>query len=72
MNRFWMVWSPAGRTPTVQHLSEASAKNEANRLARANPGSEFHVLQSVGTAELPPLLPRWHEHEEPDESDLSF
>lgn len=44
---FWMVWNPEGRAPTYRHTSEGSAKTEAERLARANPGQTFVVLESV-------------------------
>jgi hypothetical protein len=41
---FWMVWSPQGHAPTVQHFEEKRAVGEAQRLARENPGREFYVL----------------------------
>lgn len=43
---FWVVWNPIGRNPVVRHKTEKDATNEANRLARNNPGQEFVVLQS--------------------------
>ena len=46
--KFWMIWSPQGRAPTYQHTSRVSADTEADRLAKANPGSEFFVLKAVG------------------------
>lgn len=43
---FWMV---KGHGPTqCQHDSLASAKTEAERLARLNPGETFTVLQAIG------------------------
>ncbi len=45
--RFWMVWCPEGRAPTVKHDSYERAVSEAERLARANPGREFFVLQAT-------------------------
>lgn len=43
---FWMV---KGRGPTTyQHDTLDSAKREAERLARMNPGETFTVLQAVG------------------------
>lgn len=45
--RFWMVLGSG--TPTVRHPSKQSAKNEAERLARQNPGEEFVVLESLAT-----------------------
>lgn len=47
VSQFWMVWSPQGRPPTYQHDTWESAVNEARRLARMVPGSEFYVLHSV-------------------------
>jgi|GEM_PF-3021623 len=48
-NCFWLVWDEQRRTPTVKHLVEDSARVEAERLAKANPGHQFHVLQLLGT-----------------------
>jgi hypothetical protein len=50
--RFWMVWCLQGRAPTTKHLSQEKARQEAERLARANPGREFVVLQSLGTVRV--------------------
>ena len=36
------------------HLTAQSAKNEAMRLAAANPGKQFTVLQACGTATVDP------------------
>lgn len=47
MNQFWMVWCPTGRAPVVKHDTEESATCEAERLARANRGQEFYVLEAV-------------------------
>jgi hypothetical protein len=47
---FWLVWSPTGSNPPqYRHPSEEGAEQEAERLARAHPGSEFIVLQSVSS-----------------------
>ena len=50
MKRFWLVWNHNGGVPTVQHETAQSAKTEAERLARNNPGQQFHVLEWTGTA----------------------
>jgi hypothetical protein len=42
---FWMVLGSG--QPTHRHQSEQSARTEAERLARTNPGCEFYVLQAV-------------------------
>ncbi|TAM23390.1 MAG: hypothetical protein EPN60_15075 [Nevskiaceae bacterium] len=45
---YWLVWAPTGsRPPACRHASVESATAEAERLARAHPGQQFVVLQSV-------------------------
>lgn len=58
-SRFWMVWNPAGRPPSVKHFSRADADKEANRLAVLNPGQRFFVLKAVAgfVATDPPVKP---------------
>lgn len=53
--KFWLVWNPEGRAPTVKHHSRQLATQEAERLARANFGLEFLIFESVGgkKVELP-------------------
>lgn len=46
--QFWMVWNPLGSAPTFMHDSEMKASQEAERLARMNPGKCFYVLEAVG------------------------
>lgn len=48
--KFWLVWADNGGTPMHKHASYQSAKDEAKRLARANSGKKFHVLEHIGTA----------------------
>lgn len=48
VKQFWLVWNPEGRAPTYQHDSEESARSEAERLAKLNPGQSFYVLETVG------------------------
>jgi len=43
-DKFWLVWCPRGGTPTVRHFTRNSADAEAERLAEANPGKEFYVV----------------------------
>lgn len=45
MDQFWMVLGNGN--PVYRHPSEQSARNEAQRLARINPGSTFFVLRAV-------------------------
>lgn len=49
---FWMVWNPRGNAPVVRHASEKQARDEAERLARTNPGHRFHVLENKGCCEF--------------------
>lgn len=45
LDKFWLVWSPMGRTsPSVRHLTIDTANTEADRLAKLNPGQGFFVL----------------------------
>ena len=47
---YWLVWR-VGREPmfppTFQHSTLEAAQAEASRLARANPGVQFVVLETV-------------------------
>jgi len=45
--QYWVVWNETGRTPTLKHPSFHSAKKEAQRLARNNPGIRFAVLAAA-------------------------
>lgn len=44
--KYWMVHGDQGNRPVVVHDKEESAIEEAKRLARANPGKSFAVLES--------------------------
>ena len=44
---FWLVWNRRGRKPVYEHESYFSARAEAERLAKANPGEAFYVLAPV-------------------------
>lgn len=49
-DRFWLVCNPERiqfHPPSFKHTDFNSASAEAERLARENPGQEFHVLASV-------------------------
>ncbi|MGX7707999.1 hypothetical protein [Methylobacterium sp. Gmos1] len=49
--RVWMVYGLGRDIPTRTHPSVEAARREANRLSRANPGTQFHVLGSEYIAE---------------------
>ena len=51
---FWFVWTKKGRVPRRMHDSFASADTEARRLAAANPGTKFIVLQAVSKVSVAP------------------
>ena len=53
---FWLVWNPAGRPPLYRHESQLAATSEAERLARANPGQTFVVLESVCSRRIDAML----------------
>ena len=44
---FWCVWCDGGGSPTVKHRDFVTARQEAQRLARANPGKRFVVLAAA-------------------------
>lgn len=44
--KFWLVYSPQGRAPTVQHPTFQAAEWEARRLATKFPGRQFFVLSA--------------------------
>lgn len=45
--QFWMVYGKDQRAPTVRHMTRWQAQQEAQRLAKNNPGIEFYVLAAV-------------------------
>lgn len=47
---FWVVWNPQGNNPTMRHQSREAAQDEAERLARINPGQNFYVLASLSVS----------------------
>lgn len=44
--KFWMITGD-GNAPKVRHTNRQDAVNEATRLAKANPGKEFFVMETV-------------------------
>lgn len=66
--QFWMVLGTG--QPTFRHPSFDSAKAEAERLARAVPGSEFVVLESVGSVVKSDVS--WFHHDPDSENDIPF
>lgn len=45
---FYMVFNPMGGAARVRHATFDEAKQEAIRLAQANPHQDFYVLATVG------------------------
>jgi hypothetical protein len=64
---FWLVWNPQAGSPTRQHDTFQSARIESERLARANRGQRFIVLQSVEECVIDDIVRTKHEpdHFEP-------
>jgi len=50
--KFWMI-TGEGNLPRVRHETEEQAQREADRLARANPGKKFYVLEAIEEVEMP-------------------
>ena len=53
---FFLVWREGGGSPTQRHPSSAQARAEAKRLARANPGHRFVVLEAHIAFEVNDIL----------------
>ena len=49
MDKFWLVWREQGGAPKFKHHSHEAACCEAERLARANPGQRFYVMERVSS-----------------------
>jgi hypothetical protein len=48
--KFWVVYNPDGRTPTMMHARPELAVTEAKRLANNNHGQTFFVAEIKGYA----------------------
>lgn len=55
--KFWMV-SGSGNQPRIRHYTKRDAEQEAARLATANPGNAFYVLEAVESFEQPTSMNR--------------
>lgn len=44
---FYFVWTKKGRPPRFCHTMRSDAEAEAQRLAIANPGKKYIVLQAL-------------------------
>lgn len=64
-SKFFFVWNPNRRSPSYKHATAQSATAEAERLARANRGESFIVLESLATVRVPDVV--WELHREPEE-----
>lgn len=67
---FWLIWNESARPPNVKHFSLREARDEAKRLARANPGQKFHILQSIETCEILDVM--WTVHDKVETEDILF
>jgi hypothetical protein len=61
--KFWMIFTPAGNTPTKRHETKSSAVIEAQRLAGVNAGKTFVVLESICECTIAPQLINTIQHE---------
>lgn len=48
---WYVIWNEEHGSPKFKHDERDAAIDEAKRLARLNPGKQFHVLGLIGTAE---------------------
>ncbi|MDE1914700.1 MAG: hypothetical protein KGJ57_17630 [Sphingomonadales bacterium] len=65
---FYLVWNPQGmKPPKFRHPWLASAKAEARRLAIANPGHEFFVLETVSSAKVQTVIETDFERDHDDD-----
>lgn len=72
MDKFWMVWNIGNRAPTIKHPTEQSARTEAERLAKMNPGQQFAVLEATAVCETVKPI-HWHALASPlSERDIPF
>lgn len=53
------VFNPNGFAPKYRHPDELSARTEAERLAKLNPGQSFEVLAIVASCRMPRPEPVW-------------
>lgn len=67
---YWFVWCHNGGGPTYKHQTLESACAEAERLARLNPGEEFHVLKSVRSVMKTDVA--WSDHSHDPDLDIPF
>ena len=56
-DKFWMVVGN-GNSPKVRHATKSLAVQEAERLAKLNPGTNFYVVESVFVVAQPANLVR--------------
>ena len=68
MNKFWLVWAEYGGQPTFKHNSLESAMKEAERLALANSGKIFHVMEVVASCKRNDVL--WKDYN--NDSEIPF
>lgn len=59
---FWMLYIEGQRGPTFKHASEATARQEAERLAKLIPGKKVYLLEAK--AECLVQTSNWTNYEE--------
>ena len=58
-NRGFYVFRKNGGAPSRVHATEDSARNEAERLSKQNPGAVFQVLEIVAECKTKPAEIAW-------------
>ena len=59
MKSKYMIWRRGTLKIEYEHTTLESAKAEAERIARFNPGSEVYVLKQLGFAKVPSSDVQW-------------
>jgi hypothetical protein len=62
--KFWMVWRQGGLEPKFKHPTQHAAVKELERLAQANPGVEFYLLEATMQGIVPPQAVKWTQLQE--------
>lgn len=66
MKAYYYVYQYNYGAPRVRHLTLAKAMKEAERLARANPGTAFEILKCVAISQVATVSTFWMDGEEPE------
>jgi len=59
MKRYYYVYNPNQKLPTVAHPESLSAVIEAERLAMKHPGQQFEILECIAIARVNKAITFW-------------